>query len=364
MAPTIHILGTDPEQCKEVYQILREHLAGTIVKTAINGLVPETQPADTVVIAAEETESGVLYRQLLNKLVHQGRRAEILVELVRLFSSSVQIEDILERVVAKSTELLGDTAFIVLNTDGKLRLEAAYSTDRDRLIKMLITTLNTSSDSAAGKALREVLEKGNNISLEALQQSAMAAELQPLIDKYTLQSLMAIPIRTGDKILGVFISLSSAPRTLGEQDLATATALSDFTAAAIEHARLFAEIQRSAITDSLTGAYNTRFFHDILAREAARSHRYGTELSLLMIDVDAFKIVNDTFGHLVGDKVLSNISRIIEKTVRNTDFVCRCGGDEFSVVLPGTGVDGAIHVAEKILKRVETSQILQTLGYY
>src|SRR5205085_1642984 len=137
----------------------------------------------------------------------------------------------------------------------------------------------------------------------------------------------------------------------------------DFTAIGLENAGLFAELQRSAITDSLTGVYNTRFFHEVLARETARADRYTTTLSLLMIDIDTFKLVNDTYGHVVGNKVLTQIAKTLEHTVRNTDFVFRCGGDEFGVVLPGTDLAGAMHVAGKILQKVETSDTLTTLGY-
>src|SRR5262249_27102997 len=107
----------------------------------------------------------------------------------------------------------------------------------------------------------------------------------------------------------------------------------------------------------------TRFFHEVLGRETARAERYTTPLSLLMIDIDTFKMVNDTFGHLVGNRVLTLVAKTLEHTVRNTDFVFRCGGDEFGVVLPGTDLDGAMHVAEKILQKVEKSEILTALGY-
>src|SRR5215471_13482840 len=164
-------------------------------------------------------------------------------------------------------------------------------------------------------------------------------------------------------VLGAFISLSSQTKQLSNDDLSTATALADFTAIALENAGLFAELQRSAITDSLTAVYNTRFFHEILARETARADRYTTPLSLLMIDIDAFKLVNDTYGHVVGNKVITHIANILKQTVRNTDFVFRCGGDEFGVVLPGTTLDGALHVGEKILQKVEAANILESLGY-
>jgi diguanylate cyclase (GGDEF)-like protein len=82
-----------------------------------------------------------------------------------------------------------------------------------------------------------------------------------------------------------------------------------------------------------------------------------------MIDVDNFKTINDTHGHVVGDKVLVQIGRVLEACVRTTDLVFRCGGDEFGVVLPGTSAEGAMHVADKILERVRTGEIMNSLGY-
>ena len=363
MAHTIFILGTNAEQCKELREILREKISDPIVATSPGEDPPKFQESDTVIITAEERNTGILYRHLLNKLEDQVNRARFLSQLIRLFSSSLQIDDILEKVVAKSTEVLGDTAFIVLNSETTLRLEAAYSNDRERLIKMLVNAFNLTPQTVAGQLLNRVLENGESIVVSNLPQSRAADELRELIDKYSLQSLIATPIRTKERVLGAFISMCAAPRTFGEEDVATATELSDFTAVALENARLIAELQRSAITDALTSVYNTRFFHEVLGREAARAARYSTPLSLLMIDVDSFKLVNDTFGHVVGNKVLTQIGRILERTVRNTDFVFRCGGDEFGVVLPGTALEGALHVAEKVLQKVEESHILSGLGY-
>jgi diguanylate cyclase (GGDEF)-like protein len=363
MAHTIFILGTNAQQCKELREILQERIADTIVTTSTGDQIPEIEETDTIIITTEERNTGVLYRHLLNKLEDQVHRAQFLSELIRLFSSSLKLDEILEKVVAKSTEVLGDTSFIILNAEGKLRLEAAFSTDRDRLIKILIAAVNSEPRAAAGQMLSDVIENGQPVVIDNLQQSSLAVEFQPFIEKYGMSSLIATPIRTKDTTIGAFISLCSVPKKFDESDMATATELSNFTAVALENARLFAELQRSAITDSLTGVYNTRFFHEVLSRESARAHRYNTPLSLLMIDVDTFKVVNDTFGHVVGNKVLTQIARVLEKTVRTTDFVFRCGGDEFGVVLPATSLDGAMHAAEKILQKVESGQILETLGY-
>ena len=363
MAHTIFILGTDTEHCRKLREILQERNPDAVVTTSLEGQVPRLRESDVVVITSEERNTGVLYRHLLDKLENQVHRAQFLSDLMRLFSSSLQIEEVLEKVVTKSTEVLGDTAFIVTRVDSKLRLEAAYSTDQHRVVRMLMAALNGSLETIGGVLLRPVLEDGASIVIDNLHQSPTTPEIRKFIDEFGLISLIATPIRTKEGIIGAFLSISAAPHTMGEQDLATAADLSEFTALAVENARLVSELQRSAITDSLTGTYNTRFFNEVLAREAHRAERYQTPLSLLMIDVDGFKVVNDTYGHVVGNKVLAELSKTIEHTVRNTDLVFRCGGDEFGVVLPGTTLAGAMRTAEKILQKVQVSQILQSLGY-
>jgi diguanylate cyclase (GGDEF)-like protein len=364
MAHTIFILGTDPQQCKELREILQERIADNIVTTHSGENLPNIKETDTVIITSEEKNTGILYRRLLNKLEEQVHRAELLSDLIRLFSSSIQIDELLDRVVSKSTEVLGDIAFIVLSGEGgQIRLESASSKDRDRLVKMLITTVNLGGNILNAELLSDVLIRREPVLIQNLQQANVSAQMRTFIEKFSLVSLLAVPIQTKDVVLGAFISLATEPRRLSSDDVVTASALADFTAIGLENAGLFAEIQRSAITDSLTGVFNTRFFHEVLARETARADRYTTPLSLLMIDIDAFKLVNDTYGHVVGNKVITQIATILKQTVRNTDFVFRCGGDEFGVVLPGTTLDGALHVAEKILQKVETANILESLGY-
>jgi diguanylate cyclase (GGDEF)-like protein len=364
MAHTIFILGTDPQQCKELKDILQGRIADEIV-TSHGSDLPSVAESDTVIITSEEKNTGILYRRLLNRLEEQVHRAELLGDLIRLFSSSLQIDELLERVVTKSTDVLGDTSFIVLSSDtGQVKLEAAFSTDRDRLVKMLVTTVNLGSKALEGDILSEVLIRRQPVVIGNLPQTNLAPEMRSIVEKHSIMSLVAVPIQTKDAVLGAFISLATThSKMFTGEDVVTASSLADFTAIALENAGLFSELQRSAITDSLTGVYNTRFFHEVLGRETARADRYSTSLSLLMIDIDTFKLVNDTFGHVVGNKVLTATARTLGHTVRNTDFVFRCGGDEFGVVLPGTDVDGAMHVAEKILHRVETSEILTQLGY-
>jgi diguanylate cyclase (GGDEF)-like protein len=114
----------------------------------------------------------------------------------------------------------------------------------------------------------------------------------------------------------------------------------------------FEETERSARTDPLTGLGNRRTFDDALDREIRRSRRYGWPLTVLMADLDHFKRVNDTFGHLLGDLVLERVGEILRHAVREADVVCRYGGEEFAAVLPETSRVGGFAVAERVRRRV------------
>jgi diguanylate cyclase (GGDEF)-like protein len=341
MPNQIVILGRNAQRCTELQNIL------------------QGQVADQILTATEKDLS-----RIDKSAEEQRRRAELLGELIRLFSSSLRIDKLLIRAVSKSTELLGDVAFIVLSNGTKgLRLQAAHSKNRSRLRKILITVGSLENESITRRLVAEVLILRQSVVIEQLQQAEMSREAKALVEEHALASLLAVPIHGKDMVLGAFVSLTTGARKFTANDRSIATALADFTAVALEKAGALAELHRSTVTDWLTGAYNIRFFHEVLARETARANRYATPVSLLLIDIDSFKLVNDTFGHPVGDKVLVRLSSTLQELVRNSDFVFRYGGDEFAVVLPGTNVEGAMYVAEKILQGVNKAGIFTVPGY-
>ena len=108
------------------------------------------------------------------------------------------------------------------------------------------------------------------------------------------------------------------------------------------------KVERLSIADGLTGLYNRRFLSERLKDEYSKALRYQTPLSFLILDVDFFKRVNDTYGHQVGDNALVAVARVLQQSVRDSDLVARYGGEEFSILLPHTGLDNALAVAEKI----------------
>lgn len=112
-------------------------------------------------------------------------------------------------------------------------------------------------------------------------------------------------------------------------------------------------LKERAVRDGLTGLYNHRYFYQVLRRDFLLARRHNTDLSCLLLDLDLFKSVNDRFGHPFGDKVLKGIAAEILKKVRETDMVSRYGGEEFAILLPGTGLEGAVTVAEQIRARID-----------
>jgi diguanylate cyclase (GGDEF)-like protein len=128
-------------------------------------------------------------------------------------------------------------------------------------------------------------------------------------------------------------------------------------AASVENVALHELVSEQAITDELTGLANNRAFRDVARKEAARAQRFGHELSLVILDIDDFKQVNDTYGHLQGDAVLRRVARVLDAESRGIDEPARYGGEEFVVALPETGLEGAVEVAERIRSRIEAQAI-------
>lgn len=165
-----------------------------------------------------------------------------------------------------------------------------------------------------------------------------------------------------NQMIVVFCADGAAIETLGTDDRIVLQAVAAELVVAVENSRLYKLTKRLAITDELTDLYNYRYLQQRLDDEIGRVSRYGKQLSFLMIDVDDFKSVNDTYGHLVGDGVLAELGRVLKTTVREVDVVARYGGEEFSVLLPETDASGAFIVAEKIREAVSLNRFPDAEG--
>ncbi len=171
------------------------------------------------------------------------------------------------------------------------------------------------------------------------------------------KSVIAAPMVAGHEMLGLIRIESPQSEVFRQDDARLLSNFVDLGTVALEQAGLYRQTVEMAITDGLTGLYVQRYYKERVRDEVLRAREYGLSLCLMMMDVDNFKSYNDTYGHLVGDKVLRAISKVLKDTVRAVDLVARYGGEEFSVLLPKTGWDGACTVAERIRQSVEELQI-------
>jgi diguanylate cyclase (GGDEF)-like protein/PAS domain S-box-containing protein len=175
--------------------------------------------------------------------------------------------------------------------------------------------------------------------------------------QYRMSAYVGVPLLIEDKALGVLYALDTAPREYTPTDVDFIRALATRAAAAIAKVRLFEETQRLAAFDSLTGVHNRRHFFAIAEHEFKRARRYRFPLSAIMLDVDRFKSVNDTYGHATGDQVLRVVAKRVQEGIRTADTLGRYGGEEFAVLLPETDWVGAQTVAERLRQRIAEAKI-------
>lgn len=172
-----------------------------------------------------------------------------------------------------------------------------------------------------------------------------------------IRSWMGVPLLVRNQIIGLLAIDSREINHFTQDDIQLASAFASQVAVAIENARLFDEVQQLAITDGLTGVYNHRYFMELAQSEFERARRYKRHLSAMMFDIDHFKIVNDTYGHPFGDKVLQAIADLCMEKLREADPIARYGGDEFIALIVEAGASSAQKVGERLRRGVEQMTI-------
>jgi diguanylate cyclase (GGDEF)-like protein len=179
-------------------------------------------------------------------------------------------------------------------------------------------------------------------------------------------TVLAFPLTCRGRTIGALVGLDREPSArrpeLGPAALRAFRVLLEPAAAALDNAARLRRTAALSVTDDLTGLYNSRFLNQVLRRETKRASRSGRPLSLLFLDLDDFKTVNDRHGHLCGSRTLVEAANVIRNSARETDIVARFGGDEFSLVLPDTGAQGAFAVGERIRARIAMHAFLASEG--
>jgi diguanylate cyclase (GGDEF)-like protein len=201
-----------------------------------------------------------------------------------------------------------------------------------------------------------------DIHTEVIKRKAQAGKNQKAPSLSAKKSLH-IPLKVANNVLGIMGLIYTGAKKTGEKHPNLISTVANQLALALNIAKEHQKIQALASTDALTGLYNRRAFNEMLDKELRRSSRYQKPLSLIMLDIDAFKEINDSFGHKTGDNVLKSLAVCLQGAIRDTDFLARYGGDEFAVILPETKAEEASVLAERLQQTVKDSPVTVNGSY-
>ncbi|MFZ5471324.1 MAG: diguanylate cyclase [Myxococcota bacterium] len=279
-------------------------------------------------------------------------------EIAKALTSTLEVREVLALVMQKVSELLHPTNWSLIlhdETTGELYFEICVGEGADKLKALRFSP----GEGVAGSVFLE----GKARLVEDVTGDPQFAARFDETSQFRTRSLLAVPLRSKGKTLGVIELVNGdAQRSFTTEDLQAVTAVADYAAIAIENARIVQRLQELTITDEHTGLHNARHLRALLEQEVARAHRFKHPLSLLFLDLDGFKQVNDAYGHLVGSALLQEVGALLLESIRQVDVAFRYGGDEFAVVLIETDGGAARVVAERIRERFNERHFLQAKG--
>jgi diguanylate cyclase (GGDEF)-like protein len=309
--------------------------------------------ADQVSIALENV-------RLYSEAIHSANRFETLYRLSQVISTNLSPEAIYPAIHQAVSALMQTEFFSISLIDQENQaIRDVYMKDREMSQELGTRPLGTGLFS-------KVIEEGksrlyNTFGQEALTETG-AVLIGELDETEISQSVLVVPLKVGTRVIGVISAQSYQKNAYTENDQETLELLGANMAIAIENAKLFSEVQNLAITDPLTKLFNRRQFYQLSVREFEESKRYQRPLSVIMLDIDHFKRVNDTYGHSVGDQFLQQLAEICKNGLRQVDILARYGGEEFVVLMPQTSTEEALAIADRLRLDVSKTPIITQYG--
>ncbi|HEX8089156.1 MAG TPA: sensor domain-containing diguanylate cyclase [Blastocatellia bacterium] len=273
-------------------------------------------------------------------------------------SSTLELEPILQSAVEEVGQALQSRrAALVLWQEGTSRPEGMSVYERSDEIP---TPAESYSSESSQANLDGMHQKSNH--QHAKPSDSLPAPGEVAESRLVIPGPLEIPITYRNSIIGVLVVEDDTPgRIWQDEEVLMVKTVSDQLAVAISHARLFQQVQTQAMTDALTGLFNHRYFQERLDRETKLADRNNDMLSLILLDLDHLKRINDTHGHRAGDAALCHAAQVMQSTVRDIDVCARYGGEEFVIILPQCGREDAINVAERLREAI-ASRPVQKIG--
>lgn len=331
----------------------REKLVGVLILDSLQEDAFSKEGEKIVKISCGEIEDALENAQLFQQIQQQNQEFAALYQASKKMLSFVSLEDNLNGFLSLiGTFISYDIAVVGLFEEDVLKIKAVVGF-KDEIIGKPVP-----KDSL----MYWVTRHKQYLDIKRYKEKK---KVNPLIDENVklpnLDRITIYPFLIEDRVIGIFM-LGFNKTNISEYEKNVLEILTNQTSIAISNAMLFEKVNLMATTDGLTGVYNHRFFQEKLSEELERAIRYNEKLVFMLLDIDFFKKVNDTYGHPVGDLVLKNISQCLKAEARKVDIVARYGGEEFAVIMVQTGKEGGLKFAERLRETIQKKEILFSGG--
>lgn len=302
----------------------------------------------------------------ITKLTTDKDLADIFCKIGTILTSSLHPKEVINRVMSLIGNYFSPENWSLLleeESTGRLKFEIVRGRDADKLKSIYINK----GEGIVGWVC-------DNAQPAIVEDTSKDSRFSPRIDNmmgFTTHSVVCVPLLNGqNKVIGAIelVNKVASPsskssdimnttiipsyKSFTQTDMKILSSIATFTGIAIENAFLYKKVEELAMVDSLTGINNRYYFNEILQQETEKVKRYGRTMCLLMMDVDNLKTINDTFGHVVGDKILSSLADILRVSVRESDFLARFGGDEFVIIMPEAKEQDALILSKRIQEMI------------
>lgn len=294
----------------------------------------DNETIDLLTLFAAQASIGIQNAKLYSLVQRRAAQLEAINALAKQTTVELDIKDLLERFCNQLPQSfpVENVAVFLRDEEGQLSLQA-----HSRFMK---------ADFENDQLLNR-LKRCPHIHEALVSDLSHAIDCEsPCIQRAHAE--VCLPLVSFGANIGVLVCASTTLKRFSINEVQALESVADILATALQNSIYVEKVRQLAFRDGLTGLHNRRVFEDRLIEELTRVERYGGNLSVLMLDIDHFKQVNDDFGHLLGDEVLKQAAVVFNRQLRKVDFVCRFGGEEFAIILPSSTLESAAAVAEKL----------------